>query len=213
MDQRIQKIIQWAIETIKTEQGEDGGFFSLSSSDQKHFSGKFRYQTTFFSSNILCCLNSVRRYSLESSTLTDLETVCEKTANFLLAERSNYWSFNYWARSTEEYRTMPYPDDLDDTFVALIGLYEYDPNIIDGGVSAKIAKLLPLMETNPGGPYRTWIVSPDTGPEWHDVDMVVNSNIGYFLSRLNVSLPNLAKFIEKCVRDENIYSRYYPGFI
>ena len=37
-----------------------------------------------------------------------------------------------WDRKTKEHVTMPYPDDLDDTFAALAALQQYDPRIIGG---------------------------------------------------------------------------------
>lgn len=136
----------------------------------------------------------------------------ENAAQFLLAEKSGQWTFNYWSHAAPERKTMPYPDDLDDTFAALAALYGYNPKIIDGAVLAQVAKLLIATEVAPGGPYRTWLMQSDM-PEWRDVDIVVNSNVGYFLHLLGISLPSLTAFIEKRIRENNVRSPYYPGIV
>src|SRR3990167_4386977 len=94
---------------------------------------------------------------------------------FLPPQKSSSWTFNYWAKNSKEYKTLPYPDDLDDTFCTLSALCNYDKNLIDGKVLAKITRLLEQQEIRIGGPYKTWIV-PTTSPKiWYDVDLVVNS--------------------------------------
>lgn len=108
---------------------------------------------------------------------------------------------------------MPYPDDLDDTFVALAALYGYDPKLIGGTVLANVAKILTGVEAREGGPYRTWLVGADSNDKWRDVDVVANSNVGYFLSLLGVELPNLRSLIEEAVANGKFSSPYYPGVI
>jgi len=139
-----------------------------------------------------------------------------KAAQFLLAEKSRRWSFNYWTRKAGEENGVPYPaypDDLDDTFAALAALVRHDPAIIDGRAFAAIAKLLTARETDVGGPYRTWLVSDGTAAAWQDVDPVVNSTIGYFLSLIGVSLPLLENFINDAIYKDRFISPYYPGML
>lgn len=133
--------------------------------------------------------------------------------HFLLQQKSDHWSFNYWSRDSREAKEMPYPDDLDDTFVTLAALYGHDPNLYDGSVLAHIVQLLIAVEVEAGGPYRTWLIGGDISPEWQDVDIVVNSNIQNFLSQIDITLPKLQKYIDDSILAENIRSRYYPGVI
>lgn len=141
--------------------------------------------------------------------MPDFEIIRKRAADFLCGEKSEQWSFNYWARSSEERKTMPYPDDLDDTFVALAAIYSYDPNRITGEALAKIAKLMLSTETAPGGPYKTWLTTNSAGSECQYIDIAVNSNIGYFLSLLNISLSNLKKFVSGRIQEKDIHSCYY----
>lgn len=190
-----------------------------------------KHQTTFFTANILSCLNSIEELVFENALAMPEVAIMGKFAairksatEFLLSEKSGYGSFNYWGHAAEERKTMPYPDDLDDTFVALAALYGYDTKLIDGSALANAAKLLTAVETVPGGPYRTWLVAqdpqggqdprvPHVSAAWRDVDVVVNSNVGHFLSLLNISLPNLATFIDEHIRAGDIGSPYYPGVV
>jgi hypothetical protein len=131
-------------------------------------------------------------------------------ANFLSGEKSERWSFNYWARTAEEHLTLPYPDDLDDTCAALAALAGYDDSIIDGRAFSAIAKILIAREVGEGGPYRIWLTSHDIAP-WQDVDIVVNSTIGYFLSLIGVHLPALDSFIGNAIFKNRLASPYYPS--
>jgi hypothetical protein len=222
MDQlTAREMMKQCIGIVRKAQLPDGGFLHQSSPAQDFSRGAVVYKTTFFAANILACLNSVATIAPAVDNLADIRA---PAARFLLAQKSDHWSFNYWARDTVEVKTMPYPDDLDDTFVALAALHGYNPALIDGAVLAQVAKMLTAVEAAPGGPYRTWLVAtaaaaPGTPPDskaappdkWRDVDLVVNSNIGYFLSRVGVRLSNLERFVRERVERGNLYSPYYPG--
>ena len=71
--------------------------------------------------------------------------------------------------------------------------------------------MLTGCEIQEGGPYRTWLMPNDARAEWQDVDPIVNSTIGYFLSLVGVRLPQLQKFLEDAVREGQLTSPYYPG--
>ena len=64
---------------------------------------------------------------------------------------------------------------------------------------AKVTEILLSTETTVGGPYRTWLVPPDSEPVWLDVDIAVNSNVAYFLTLLAVTLPKLSRFIDDAI--------------
>jgi hypothetical protein len=203
----FQTIITRAIEHIRDQQSPDGSFANLSSFFIDNFSNALPRHTTFFTANILACLQHVPDQTADIQKLA---------VQFLLKEKSVRWTFNYWAdrMGKQGDASYPkYPDDLDDTFAALTALVQYDAAIVDGHVFAAIAKLLISREVKEGGPYRTWLVTDDAPSVWQDVDPVVNSTIGYFLSLIGVQLPQLEHFIDAAVRDGSLSSPYYPGMI
>lgn len=53
----------------------------------------------------------------------------------------------------------------------------------------------------------------DAPAAWQDVDPVVNSTIGYFLSLIGVKLPRLEQIIDEAVLKNRLLSPYYPGII
>ena len=184
---------------------------SLSGFIKDDFHDAIPRRTTFFTSNILACLQNIPERTAD---------VCAATAQFLIGQKSERWSFNYWARDTGDTSGAdggtgapypPYPDDLDDTFAAFAALAVHDPAIIDGHALAAIARLLTAREAGEGGPYRTWLVDGDAAATWQDVDVAVNSSIGYFLSLIGVRLPRLEHFLDSAVRKGRLASPYYPG--
>lgn len=204
-----QKIITQAIRHIKREQLPDGSFLSLSSIKPEDFSDAVTYKTTFFTSNILIALQALSESSfLSYDAINDLKEIQQKGVAFLLNQKNEQWSFNYFARDAE--KPSPYPDDLDDTCMALAAITHYEPNYIDGQALATIIKLLVHCETDPGGPFKTWLVPKDAAQTWQDVDIVVNSNVGYFLSLIDIYLPSIHDSITKKLTDSEPVSPYYP---
>src|ERR1700722_18715913 len=131
---RIYQVLEEGIAAIKKEQSPDGSFSSTTG-----------YRTTFLAANILSCLNAVDTLAFDTALampefgcMGNLMAIRKMVASFLLNEKSENASFNYWASDTPEKKTMPYPDDLDDTFVALAALNGYDPAILGGVDFAKI---------------------------------------------------------------------------
>lgn len=211
------RIIHDAIRLIKKEQRPCGNFLSLSSSSLEDFSGATSHSTTFFTSNILHCLCSIIASPLpgflSQEARTDVEAIAKRAAHFLLLERNERWSFNYFAREENERKNgaAHYPDDLDDTFAALIALRRYQPSLIYADVLAAITKLLISCEVREGGPYRTWIVPPDTAGISNDADVAINGTVGYFLSMLGVHPSRIGEYLTAAVRDRRLASPYYPG--
>jgi hypothetical protein len=209
------KIIQNAICHIKKEQQPCGSFLSLSSPLPANFSHAIPYSTTFFTSNILSCLFTVTSIAsgdmLPPETRNELEIIIRRGTEFLLTEKSDRWSFNYFSHEEQKHRTSLYPDDLDDTFTALVALYKCRPAVISGDTLAAMAKLLINTEIETGGPYRTWIVAPNTVGISNDPDVVVNSTVGYFLSLFDVRSPQIEKYLTDATLCEKLSSPYYPG--
>ena len=183
-------------------QAEAGGYQSISSFHKDTFREPLKRQTTFYTSCILAALGEVKVFGLDE--------VKKKAAQFLLNQKSISWSYNYWARDSEEAVVSPYPDDLDDTCLAAAALCNYQKELVDGEAVAKIVTLLTLAEEKEGGPYYTWLIAT-VDKAWRDVDIAVNSNIGYFLSLQKVALPDVDKLIEKAIDESAYASPYYAS--
>ncbi len=194
--------ISRGINYIHSEQQADGGFISYSFTNRRKPARPKTYRTTFITSLILDCLNSNGDQKATQ--------ICHNAAQFLLGQASDRWSFNYWAQGTKEKESLPYPDDLDDTFCAASALFGHDQSSITPEVLAKLALLLTLTESSVGGPYGTWVVPKDADSKWKDVDLAVNCNVAYFLKLQNISLPNIKQFIDARIATANYTSPYYP---
>lgn len=184
-------------------QEDDGSFVSYSSASMRPFRRLRSWRTVFVPALML---NSLAGLNEPTALL-----IREKLASFLLDQKENNWSYNYWAKSAPEHTSQPYPDDLDDTFCALAGLYRHDPSLIDAAALAKIVKLLLATEASVGGPYRTWLVPAGSDAVWLDVDIAVNSNIAYFLSMVGNRLPRLNDLIGQAIAKDSFSSPYYPS--
>ena len=108
----IQKEIEKGVEFLNCQQQKDGSYLSFSTSNKQSFSYARKYHSIFPTALILGSINGLNK----SPHLTKIR---KKAANFLLSQKSNHWSFNYWARKSKETKNLPYTDDLDDTFCAL----------------------------------------------------------------------------------------------
>lgn len=195
-------VLRRGIEFLSSQQQADGSFLSFSSSSATPFSPSRQYRSVFPAGLILA---SLCRLPAETGPIRD------RLAAFLLSQRSEHWSFNYWARGAAENKTQPYPDDLDDTSCALAALTLHQPALVDPTALAKIVTVLAALENREGGPYRTWLV-PSGAPEaWRDTDVAVNSNVAYFLSLHDVALPNLTAFVEEAITGNRLTSPYYPS--
>lgn len=193
-----------SINFLSINQQNDGSFLSLTSSSPSSFIKAVESQTVFSTALVLSCLNVINEDNQQ------LDTVKRNAAQFLLSQKSEQWSFNYWVRGCKQAMEMPYPDDLDDTACALAAICEYNPELIDGEALAGIVTVLTALESKEGGPYKTWLVPPTAQKAWLDVDLAVNSNIGYFLSLQDVKLKNIIKLIEVAIDDNKYESPYYP---
>ncbi|MFC1720742.1 hypothetical protein ACFL0K_00600 [Patescibacteria group bacterium] len=200
----MQNYIDKGISFLLKKQQKDGFFLSLSSPSQTNFSRAKKYHSIFPSALILSAVCGVKNTTQTKQLKKSLE-------KFLATQKSDNWSFNYWARDAKENKTLPYPDDLDDTFCSLTALFKHNPKSIDGKALAKIVSILTFTEEKEGGPYRTWLVPPDSEKVWLDVDLAVNSNIAYFLSLQDIELENITALVEKAIDDKVYHSPYYPS--
>ncbi len=190
---------------FESAQQSDGSYLSYSSPSKSKFEKEKIYKTIFTNSLVLYCLSSIPEYQEESFTHT--------VATFLYKERSESWTWNYWVKDSDEYRTLPYPDDADDTHCVLSALHTYDPARISGSAFASIITSLTHIESAPGGPYKTWYTSAGAPQIWQDIDIAVNSNIAYFLSLRDIHLDGLTSWIDSRIELNSLNSPYYPNSI
>lgn len=201
-ERRIAAALRSGAAFLVAEQQADGSFASLTSSSPTDFTKATPLPAIFVTSTMLAALHAVKDDQIKG--------IQKQAAAFLLAQKSTDWSFNYWQRDSDQSRTQPYPDDLDDTFCTLAALWLHDPVVVDGGALAAVAHLLFATEKRPGGPYRTWLLQTKTGERWGDIDLAVNANIGYFLSLQDVQVPGIVKLVEQAIRQNKYTSPYYP---
>jgi len=207
MDEEFKNSINKAIGFLAQDQEKDGSFMCLVSTKLDDYKNANIVPAIVPANIVLSSLIHVKNNNVA-------ETIKKKTADFLLKEKSDYWSFNYWFRKSNWYKKEPYPDDVDDTFCALAALYEYNPKLFDGKVMAKIVTMLTSAEKKEGGPYDMWLVPPEGRKTWNDTDLVVNSNVAFFLSLQDIFLPKVNAFIEKSVDERDYefpYNKIYPA--
>lgn len=133
----------------------------------------------------------------------------EKSASYLHEERSALGTWNYWEKSAPERETKRYPDDLDDTSVALLALSRTSPQHVDPALMAAFVHALIAGEYKEGGPYETWIVPDELRRTWHDIDPAVNANIFSFLSQSGIKQLKLETYLDTVIRTKAYISKYY----
>ena len=183
---------------IRRRQRPDGGFAAYEIKRPTK-----RYRTTFVTSLIGLALQEVE----------ESDPIRERLATFLLTQKSSDWAWNYWDRDSIHARQMPYPDDLDDTFLALTYLWHQDSTLFTPEVMAHIANLLFVTEIQPGGPYVTWVADETADHVWRDVDPIVNGNIASFLAIQGVELPGIEELVETAIKSDTLTSPYYPNLL
>ncbi len=200
-DVGISSAIGAGVVFLKSVQQKDGSFESFSSVHARPFRPAMTYRTTFTPAIMLAALCHVAGTS----------AIRRPLAAWLRHQKSEQWSFNYWAAGAPERHTMPYPDDLDDTFCALTALYGHDAALVDGEALGHAVRLLVATESKVGGPYRTWLVPEAAAKPWRDVDLAVNANVAYFLQQVAEPLPALQRFMERAIVAQKLASPYYPS--
>ncbi len=199
MDRHLSETIGF----LKEEQEEDGCFIGGAGKSIDSFNSIKTHPTVFFTSLIAWCLKDIK--------ISEAEIIRKKSIEFLLRQKSDAWSWNYWIRDSEIAKKYPYPDDLDDTSRALMSIMTSSE--LDGYALARVAKLLIANEKKPGGPYRTWLVDKSLKYKWGDVDVAVNANIAALLKMNNALTPGLNMYVDDCIRNNKLDSPYYVGII
>jgi hypothetical protein len=197
----IDSAIEGGITYLRWTQQPDGSFTGDSSPTVQPFTPTRTYHTTFLPALVLGALQGIN----------EAQAVRQPLAAWLMTQRNPAGSFNYWAANAPERHTMPYPDDLDDTFCALIALLRHDPALVDGATLSSAVKLLLVAEAQVGGPYRTWLVGLGAPATWQDIDLAVNCNIACFLRAVAEPLPNLTALMDQAIDTQTFTSPYYPS--
>jgi hypothetical protein len=197
----IDKAIKSGIVYLAKNQREDGSFpnFVSTSKDLDHA----RENQSIFPTCLILASLSGLAYSKDS------EKIKNKAAKFLLKQKSDFWSWNYWKRNSSDSKAKPYPDDLDDTCYAVSALIGHNPELVSVKAVAKTVNLLAYCESKEGGPYHSWITPPDADKSWKDIDLAVNSNVAFFLSLQEVTLTSLVALTEKTIASAKYNSPYY----
>lgn len=190
-----------ALGYLREVQAADGSFSGQTSRTQHPFEAEDTYATVFTPAQILNAL----------ADIPQAMAIRQPLAAWLMAQRSKTWTYNYWARSAPQRLTLPYPDDLDDTFCSITALYRHDQALVPVGSLGEIVHILIAAESQVGGPYHTWLVAKDTAAIWQDVDVVVNANIAYFLRKVAEPLPSLTALMDQAIATNTFVSPYYPG--
>ena len=198
------KNITKSIECLGSFQARNGSFPSYTSLHKDSLDGAYFCESVFSTALILSCLSGIKETD-------EIKKMKRKAVYFLLNQKTQHWTFNYWDRRSGDYSKMPYPDDLDDTSCALAALYLYNPKLIDGDVMAKFVTILTHLEIKEGGPYKSWITNKDAEKVWHDVDLAVNANIAFFLSLLDVRLDSSEELINHAIDSKKFESPYYTS--
>jgi len=193
---------QRALDFIKSEQQADGSFATDISQAKLPFRANTTIRTTFTTALLLRSLHGV----------PGAQGITDVAAKYLLSQQTKQGTWNYWDSRARERKTMPLPDDLDDTACVVSALQLHGALKPDGAFQAQLARTLIAAETSPGGPYKTWTVSTKTRG-WDDVDPAVNANVGYMLSLQQVSLQPLNDYISSALRDNALKSPYYVSSV
>lgn len=203
MNSRVENAVRRGTAFLQAVQLPDGSFESFSSPSKSPLKPRLTYRTVFTPALILSAISQCND--------THARGIRRALATWLLAQKSPHWSFNYWAKASPERQRLPYPDDLDDTFCALLALHSHNPALIDETTLAKVVKLLIATESTVGGPYRTWLAGATAPKVWHDVDLAVNANIAAFLRLTAEPLPNITQMMERAIASRTFRSPYYPS--
>lgn len=136
MSPTLSAAMKRGLEFLAAEQQADGSFISYSSPSAQPFEQKLSHLTVFTPAIALAALSSV--------TDAAARKIRDKLSHWLLDQKGANGAFNYWAQAVPERSHTPYPDDLDDTFAALIALQLHDESQVTGGMLAQAIKLLQI---------------------------------------------------------------------
>lgn len=192
--------IEYLISLLHSLQNSNGSFSSTNITTGETL------DSIYFTSLILISLKNLKQHHNDQ-----LQDITSSAIDFLIANESDTCSWNYYPRTL----LSPYPDDIDDTILAIRALQIWQPSYITPARLAQITQLLIQCEEKPGGPYRTWITKNSQNNSWDDVDTVVNYNIYQWLRSHAINLEPLNEFLFSAKDRDTYHSLYYedPDFV
>lgn len=192
--------IEYLVILLRSLQNSNGSFSSINITTGETL------DSIYFTSLILISLKHLRQHPDEQ-----LRDITSSAVDFLITNESDISSWNYYPRNLPS----PYPDDIDDTILAIRALQMWQPDYITPAKLAQITQLLIQCEEKPGGPYRTWITKNSQNNSWDDVDTVVNYNIYQWLQSHAIDLEPLNEFLFSTENRDAYHSLYYddPDFV
>jgi hypothetical protein len=125
-----------------------------------------------------------------------IEQIQRRAGDFLALEQEENGAWHYDGRSDE--REIPL--DLDDTSCAIAALLT-----LGHRPALSFYDLLWQNEVVPGGPYYTWLGTNTPAHNSHfarEIDPLVNANILFCSSRLNLPLPGTVSYLQEIVHKE-----------
>lgn len=197
--------IEGGLAFLRSQQLANGSFKAEASFSQTDFSKTISQPTPFATALIIRAIKNIPQASI----------IVGCGRQYLLDQAAADWSWNYWEKQTAKRGSEPYPDDIDDTAVALSALLdpEFETHLLSQQLGA-LARHLVSIEVRSAGPYRTWLgVAPSASEVWRDCDPAVNANIGYLLHELEVAVPNLENYFSDLLRSNKMQSRYYCSVV
>ncbi len=192
MNTTMNKRIHDALLVLSSLQEPDGSFLSTTIPTAK------TVHTTYYTSLILLCIE-------HAPAGPEKELIVSRSIAYLKSCVSEQCTWNYLADRS----ASPYPDDLDDTFLALLAIAVHNPEWFTPEIMVAVTNLLIACETQLGGPYYTWVVPADRRNEWNDVDIVANANIAAFLGRMNIDVPPLKQWLAFRINKRDLSSAFY----
>jgi hypothetical protein len=131
----------------------------------------------------------------------------KKALDALEKNKSAVSTWNYWRRDSSSYLKEPYPDDMDDTFMALMAFALWQPEKT-AGWEKDIEKLFPF-QPNAARLYRTWI---GIDAKENDADIIVNATVLLYLKTAAKEHDGLRKVMTRiCSRSNRLGSKYYSS--
>lgn len=163
-----------------------------------------KVSSTYSVMPLAICLHSIAK--LPHDELGEGYQVWRKGLITELEELEDDNSYNYVIKKYHP-EGKHLPDDLDDTAFAIQALLANDREI-DSHIILKIIQL----ETQEGGPYRTWYLpNKPEYQKWLDTDPVVNANLLYALSLMDIELENTRKYLLETLGGSEYSSKYYTS--
>ncbi len=191
------KVITTAIEKglsyLAQSQRATGEFATYTSPRLDMTGGKERPQSVYVTTFVIHALSH-----LPPSPIG--QQIQGQAGEFLIRQQEENGSWHYDGRF--EPRTIP--QDLDDTSCAVAALLQ-----LGRRPDFSYYALLWQNEAAPGGPHYTWIGVNHSAdhPLAQEVDVLINANILFCGSLLDISLPGTASYLKQVIREEAYQAR------